>query len=225
MTSQVSVLDAVIGLRLGSFEVDARFSASSGDVVAVMGPSGAGKTSLLRALAGLVPLDSGRITLGGDVLDDPQLDCFVAPEDRRVAMVFQDHLLMPHLDALDNVAFGLRVRGAARRAARADAAVWLDRLGLRDKHDAKPAQLSGGQAQRVALARALAVKADLLLLDEPFAALDDTTRDQACEEVRRYLSSFRGVAVLVTHDGADVQHFGARALVLHAGHGEADCDA
>ncbi len=125
---------------------------------------------MLRALAGLVPLSGGRVVLDGRVLDDPAASRRVPPEQRSIGYVFQNYLLFPHLDVLDNVAFGPRCRGADKARARARARSWLERLGLAEVAGERPGSLSGGQAQRVALARALAIEPRLLLLDEPLAA-------------------------------------------------------
>jgi len=143
-----------------------------GRTLALLGPNGAGKSTALRALAGLQPLAAGRVQLGDRVLDDPADRTFVRPEDRSVGVVFQDYLLFAHLSALENVAFGLRARGLPRRVAQDTARTWLRRVGLTERDRSKPRTLSGGQAQRVALARALATEPELLLLDEPLAALD-----------------------------------------------------
>src|SRR5438067_8208200 len=140
---------------------------SAGELVAVLGPNGAGKTSLLRALAGLLPLSGGRVTLDGAVLEDPAQGIRVPTEQRPIGLVFQDYLLFPHLSVLENVAFGLRARGAGRRSARADAEQWLDAVGAADVAGARPTTLSGGQAQRGALARALASRPRPPLLDAP----------------------------------------------------------
>src|SRR5262245_3457396 len=168
----VTLLDAHIVVDRGTFRLDLPISVAAGEVVALLGPNGAGKTTALRALAGLLPLTAGHIRLASRVLDEPPNRAPVPPERRSIGVVFQDYLLFPHLTALDNVAFGPRRHGVARRAAREQAAGWLDRVGLTGYAHRKPRHLSGGQAQRVALARALAVGPQLLLLDEPLAALD-----------------------------------------------------
>ncbi|MFE1337382.1 ABC transporter ATP-binding protein [Streptomyces sp. NPDC058733] len=204
-------LDARLVVDRGSFRLDAALSAAPGDVVALLGPNGAGKTTALRALAGLVPLTGGRLRLDGADLDR------TPPESRPVGVVFQDYLLFPHLTALDNVAFGPRCRGASKAQARAEAAVWLDRMGLAGHAGAKPRRLSGGQAQRVALARALATRPRLLLLDEPLAALDARTRLEVRAQLRRHLAGFEAVAVLVTHDPLDAMVLADRLVVIEHG--------
>ncbi len=160
----------------------------------VLGPSGAGKTVLLDALAGFRAAASGRILLG-----DRDITA-LSPEARRIGLVFQDYALFPHLSVLENVRFGLRARGD-RDPGRARA--MLDRLGIGHLAGRRPASLSGGERQRVALARALVVEPDLLLLDEPLSALDAPTRDDVREDLRRLLAGFRIATVFVTHDQSE----------------------
>jgi molybdate transport system ATP-binding protein len=210
-------LDAALGVDLGGFTLDAELTIAPGTTTAIVGPNGAGKTTLLRALAGLVALSRGRIALGGAVLDDPGLGKYLPPERRPIGVVFHDNLLFPHLDALDNVAFGLRQRGHRRAPARRLAAGWLARVGLDDRARARPAELSGGQAQRVALARALALEPKMLLLDEPLAALDATTRNDMRRHLRTHLATFVGVRVLITHDPVDAAVLADHVVVLDGG--------
>jgi molybdate transport system ATP-binding protein len=210
-------LAAHVSLRLGTLDLDAGLEVGPGETLGVLGPNGAGKTTLLRALAGLHALTRGAVSLDGLTLEEAATGTFVAPEDRSVGVVFQDPLLFPNLSALDNVAFGLRARGARRSAARREAEAWLSRIGLSDHSASRPAQLSGGQAQRVALARALATRPRLLLLDEPLAALDATARPAMRRELRRQLTEHEGVRVLVTHDPLEAAALADRLLVLEAG--------
>ncbi|MFF9498134.1 ABC transporter permease [Streptomyces sp. NPDC014656] len=185
--------------------------AGPGTTIAVVGPNGAGKTTLLRALLGLTPRAHAALTLGGtDVTALP-------PHRRRVAWVPQDGALFPHLTALANTAYGLRSQGVARAEARREAREWLDRLGVGHLAHRRPAQLSGGQAQRVALARALAARPRLLVLDEPLAALDQTTRAHVRHTLRTHLAGFGGVCLLVTHDPVEAVSLADRVLVLDGG--------
>ncbi len=210
-------LVAAVEVRLGPLHLAVELDVGPGRTVAVVGPNGAGKSTLLRALAGIQSLAGGRVVLDGRVLDDVASGEHVPAEDRSVAVVFQDHLLFAHLSALDNIAFGLRSRGAAKAAANRSAAGWLERLGLADHAGARPAQLSGGQAQRVALARALATEPRLLLLDEPLAALDASTRPETRRELRRVLESYDGARVLVTHDPLEAGALAERLVVVEEG--------
>jgi len=210
-------LQADVHITAGRFELDVALAVEPGRTVAVIGPNGAGKTTLLRALAGLAPLDAGRVALDGRVLDEPASGVFVAPEHRPVSVVFHDQLLFPHLNAVDNVAFGLRARGVRRARARAVAREWLGRVQLGGREAAFPAELSGGQAQRVALARALAVEPSLLLLDEPLAALDARVRTDVRRELRAHLAEFSGVRIIVTHDPVDAAALADDVVVLEHG--------
>jgi molybdate transport system ATP-binding protein len=210
-------LAAQVRVDRGAFALDVEVSVEPGETVAVLGPNGSGKTTLLHALAGLVPIDAGRITLDGIVLDDVATQVTIPTERRPVAVVFQDLLLFPHLTALENVAFGLRCHGESRGDARRIARKWLERMDLADRVDAKPTALSGGQAQRVGLARALAVEPRLLLLDEPLAAVDVQARAQLRRDLRKHLTSFGGIRLLVTHDPLEAFALADRVIVLESG--------
>ncbi|QIB45968.1 ABC transporter permease [Streptomyces aureoverticillatus] len=185
--------------------------ADPGTTIAVVGPNGAGKTTLLRALLGLTPRAHADLRLG-----DSDVTA-LAPHRRKVAWVPQDGALFPHLNALGNTAYGLRAQGVPRGAARRAAQEWLDRLGIGHLAHRKPAQLSGGQAGRVALARALAARPRLLLLDEPLAALDQTTRSHVRHTLRGHLDGFGGVCLIVTHDPVEAVSLADRVLVLDEG--------
>ncbi|MFF5551860.1 ABC transporter ATP-binding protein [Streptomyces olivaceoviridis] len=208
---QPSGLDARLVVDRGAFRLDVTLKAAPGEVLALLGPNGAGKTTALRALAGLTPLSDGHLHLDGTPLTR------TPAESRPVGVVFQDYLLFPHLSALDNVAFGPRCQGVRKAEARAQAAAWLERMGLTAHAGAKPRGLSGGQAQRVALARALATRPRLLLLDEPLAALDARTRLEVRAQLRRHLAEFEAVSVLVTHDPLDAMVLADRLVVVEHG--------
>lgn len=210
-------LQAHVVLRKGTLQLDAELLAEAGEVVVLLGPNAAGKTTLLRALAGLIPLESGRVELGGVVLEEPSSGAYTLTAQRSVGVMFQDYLLFPHLSALENVAFGLRSRGVPRREARLRAADWLERVGLAEQAAAKPKALSGGQAQRVALARALATDPSLLLLDEPLAAMDAGARISLRRDLRRHLASYPGICIMVTHDLVEALSLADRMVVMEGG--------
>jgi molybdate transport system ATP-binding protein len=194
-------LAADLVVRRGdTFRLEVELSIPPGTTVALLGPNGAGKSTAVSAIAGLLPIDSGRIALNGPVLDAPATGVFVPAEERRIGVVFQDYLLFPHLTVLENVSFGLRSRGVRRDEAVDRSRRWLDRLGLAGLEQRHPPDLSGGQAQRVALARALVTDPDLLLLDEPLAALDVTTRTELRHTLEEHLAQFAGPRLLITHD-------------------------
>ncbi len=202
--------------RGSGFRLDLALRIGPGEVVALLGPNGAGKTTALRALAGLLPVTAGEVRLDGTVWDAPPR-VFVPAERRFAGVVFQDYLLFDHLSALENVAFGLRAQGAERAFARARAREWLARVGLGEFAGVRPRSLSGGQAQRVALARALATEPALLLLDEPLAALDASSRLHIRSELARHLGEYPGHTLLVTHDPLDAMVLADRIVIVEEG--------
>ncbi len=210
-------LAADVAVRLGRLDLRAALDASADEVVALVGPNGAGKTTLLRVLAVLTPIDDGTVKIGDLVLDDAIAGIHLAPERRPVGVVFQDHLLFPHLSVLDNVAYGLRARGVRPAEARRRAGGWLERIGLLDHASSRPATLSGGQAQRVALARALVTEPSLLLLDEPLSAVDIAAKADLRRQLRDDLSAQPSVRIVVTHDPVDAMALADRLVVLEEG--------
>lgn len=210
-------LDANIALDRGRLHLEAVLQATRGETIAVVGPNGAGKSTLLLALAGLLPLSTGRVSLSGRTLEDTARGIRVPPERRPVGVVFQEYLLFPKMSVLDNLAFGLRARGGSHAAADEAARIWLERLRLSDRAGARPHQLSGGEQQRVALARALITEPELLLLDEPLAALDAGTRARMRRDLRSELAGFDGVRLVVTHDPLEAMLLGDRVMVVEDG--------
>ncbi|WP_082399926.1 sulfate/molybdate ABC transporter ATP-binding protein [Gordonia phthalatica] len=206
-------LHAQIIVDRAGFALSAAFDVPAGDCLAILGPNGAGKSTILGALAGLVPM-TGEIRVGDRVLDGT---AHVPPEQRRIALLEQKPRLFPHLSVLDNLAFGPRSQGRSRREARAVAEGWLERIGLPGVGSWKPARLSGGQQQRVAIARALAAEPEVLLLDEPFAALDAESAPTIRRMLAEELSRTGTTSVLVTHELSDAWQSASRCLVLDRG--------
>lgn len=207
-------------LRSGAriFELSARFESASQRVV-IHGPSGAGKSQLLKALAGLARPDHGRIELAGRRLFDSGAGVDVAPQRRRVAYLFQDYALFPHLNVRQNIGFGLQ-RGWRNPWSGVDGetiAYWLRAFELEHVAHQLPHELSGGQRQRVALARALAPRPDALLLDEPFAALDHGLRDRMRAELDALQRKLAIPMILITHDPEDASVFGDHVLRMEQG--------
>jgi len=185
----------------------------AGRIGCLLGPSGCGKTTVLRAIAGFEPVRGGGVWLDGQLHSSPLTH--VAPEQRRVGMMFQEYALFPHLDAAHNVAFGLRRLGAAARRARVSELLAL--VGLPDCAERYPHELSGGQQQRIALARALAPAPRLLLLDEPFSNLDLATRERLTSQVRDILRGAGQTAILVTHNEAEARAMADVVGTMHNG--------
>ncbi|HEY3111803.1 MAG TPA: ABC transporter ATP-binding protein, partial [Chloroflexota bacterium] len=205
------MLEVDVRKRLGSFELRACFAAERGTTV-LFGHSGSGKSLTLAAVAGLARPDAGRICLDGEVLLDLARGVDLAPERRRVGYVPQGYALFPHLTVAQNVAYGLPRAEAAGRVAEA-----IRRLRLEGLERRRPDQISGGQAQRVALARALVVRPRLLLLDEPFAALDAEIRRALRAELGELRRQLDIAVLFVTHDLAEAHAVGDRVAVFDAG--------
>jgi ABC-type sulfate/molybdate transport systems ATPase subunit len=201
--ASLTLEEIVVPLR--SFRL--RLSLDVDSTMALVGPSGAGKTTVLRAIAGLVRPASGRITSGGEVWFDGELDTSLAPDRRRVGLVFQDYALFPHLTVRQNVEYARRHK----------ADEYLDRFSIRHLERARPPELSGGERQRVALARALARDPDVLLLDEPLSALDAHTKADVRSELHELLAGLGIPVLLVTHDFEDAAALADRVGVIVEG--------
>jgi molybdate transport system ATP-binding protein len=210
-------LQADVRLTRGLLHLGVKLCAQPGQIIAVLGPNGSGKTTLLQTLAGLIRCQQGRIDVTGSLWDCPAKKVWMPPEQRRTGLVLADHLLFPHLSVIENVGFGPRCRGVPRARARARARAELDALGLGERQNVRPRELSTGQAQKVALARALATDPALLLLDEPLSALDPTTRAQTRADLGVRLHGFDGITILVTHDPLDALSLADRLVFIEAG--------
>jgi molybdate transport system ATP-binding protein len=217
VTGSGSGLHAAVTVVRPAFTLDVALEVAPGEVLAVLGPNGAGKSTLLDVVAGLLRPDAGRVELAGRVLTDAAARVFVPPNRRGVGLLAQQPLLFPHLSALANVAFGPRAQGVARRAAEAAARALLDDVDVGSLADRRPGQLSGGQQQRVALARALAAGPELLLLDEPLAALDVDATPAMRALLRRTVHDGERTALLVTHSALDALVLADRVVVLTEG--------
>jgi sulfate transport system ATP-binding protein len=182
-----------------------------GDLLALLGPSGSGKTTLLRIIAGLEVADSGKVRLGGE--DITQL----SPRERNVGFVFQHYALFRHMTVADNVGYGLRVRGTPKAKIRARVKELLGLVRLEGLDERYPSQLSGGQRQRVALARALAMEPKVLLLDEPFGALDAKVRQELRDWLRKLHDELHVTSIFVTHDQQEAMELADRVVVMNRG--------
>lgn len=211
-------LSVDLGIARGALWIHVDFEAMEGETIALLGPNGSGKSTVVACLAGLLDPEEGWISLDHQLLADARSGRSIPPEERPIGVVFQGALLFPHLSAIENAAFPLRARGIDKTAARERAHVLLDRLGFpAAREDARPKDLSGGEAQRVALARALIHEPRLLLMDEPTSSLDVRTRAEIRPLIRSILDGFAGVRVLVTHDPVEAMTLADRIVVLEDG--------
>jgi molybdate transport system ATP-binding protein len=210
-----TALDVAVTRRIGEFELDVAFSVESG-ISVLFGPSGAGKSLTLALIAGLLRPDTGTIEINGDVVTDCARRIYVSTQERRIGMVFQDGLLLPHRSVLDNVALAVR-QTSGRRARREIALSWLERVGAQELAERRPNSLSGGQRQRVALARGLAGDPTIVLLDEPLSALDSAVRSELRDLIREVIISSGVPAVLVTHDIEEAEELGDVVIAYDIG--------
>lgn len=211
------MLIAQLDTYLNTFHLEVSFSAEAGKTTVLIGESGAGKSTVLRILAGLLHPQRGHISLEDVVYFDSERRILVLPQERPFGYVFQDYVLFPHLSVFENVAFGLRAQHLPRQLIRQRVGEALERVRLTGFDQRRPTQLSGGQQQRVALARALALQPQLLLLDEPLAALDVQTRREIRQELRSILADIGITTIMVTHQYVEALLFGHHILVLDQG--------
>jgi molybdate transport system ATP-binding protein len=201
-------------IQRGECAFDLQEEIFPGEVVAVVGPNGSGKSTLLSVVSGLLRIADGLLSLDGRCLDSFVDDVYVSPEDRKVGMMFQSLHLVGQLTVVDNVGLALRARGSSRNDARVLAQQHLDAVGAAHLAHRKASELSGGEAQRVALARAIATRPAVLLLDEPLSAIDTGSKETLRAVLESVLSSFSGIALLVTHDLVDVESLASRSIRL-----------
>jgi molybdate transport system ATP-binding protein len=211
------MLHVVLDTHVDAFRLDLQFSAEAGKTTVLLGESGAGKSTVLRHIAGLCHPRRGRISLGTRTYFDSDRHLLIPPQDRPFGYVFQDYVLFPHLSVFENVAFGLRAQHLPRATIARWVAEALEQVHLVGFDRRLPCQLSGGQQQRVAIARALALHPQLLLLDEPLAALDVQTRREVRQQLYRLLAEIRLTTLLVTHQYLEACLFGHHILVLDHG--------
>ncbi len=209
----LDIINASVGYQQQTLIKAINFQLTHNEIGCLLGPSGCGKSTLLRCIAGFETLISGEIKLAAKTLDNTQT--IQAAEKRPIGMMFQDNALFPHLSALKNVTFGLH--HLSKDTAKAQAMTWLDRVGLADKAQSLPHELSGGEQQRVALARAIAPQPKLVLLDEPFSSLDADLREFLSREVRDILKTEKITALLVTHDQDEAFAMADKIGVIQAG--------
>ena len=201
-------------IQRGECAFDLQEEIFPGEVVAVVGPNGSGKSTLLSVVSGLLRLADGSLSLDGRCLDSSVDGVYVSPENRNVGMMFQSLHLVGQLTVVDNVGLALRARGSSRNDARVVAQQHLDAVGAAHLAHRKASELSGGEAQRVALARAIATRPVVLLLDEPLSAIDAESKEPLRAVLEGVLSSFSGIALLVTHDLVDVEFLASRSIRL-----------
>ena len=211
------MLEAVMIKHLRDYTLDFTLRAESGRITVLMGTNGSGKSTALNIIAGLLPADTASITLNGEYLCETREGFEIPAEDRRIGYVLQNPAVFPHMTVQDNVAFGLRSRRIPKQETTKRADTWMERMHIADLAKVKAGNLSGGQKQRVALARALATDPGLLMLDEPFTALDSESTQTVKVLTRQYVRDLDIPCILVTHRVADSAEIGDRACVLCQG--------
>ena len=211
------MLEIDVNKRLRDFSLAVDLDVARGEILMLVGDNGCGKTSLLNLIAGISSPDTGRIVLNGKTLFDSEIKEDVAPEERNIGYVFQSYALFPHMSVYENVAFGLRARRLSAKEIDLMVKDRLDEASLWEIRNAKASSISGGQKQRVALARALIIEPELLLLDEPLAALDVRRQEAMRRELKERLHDCHVPSIIVTHDIRDVSCIGDRACLLERG--------
>jgi molybdate transport system ATP-binding protein len=207
--------DVNVELRRGDFALKIAFQAATG-LTALFGPSGAGKTSVLNMIAGVLKPARGRIVVGGQVLFDSADHINMKPEYRKVGYIFQDARLFPHLSVRGNLLYGYKLTGEAGRYAAPDHII--DVLGIAALMDRQPVSLSGGEQQRVAIGRAILTSPRLLLMDEPLASLDDARKQEILPYIERLRDELKIPILYVTHTRAEVERLAAAVIVIESGH-------
>jgi molybdate transport system ATP-binding protein len=214
-TATADILRVDIRVEREAMPVCAAFEIPAHSTLALIGPNGSGKSTIAHAIAGLIPGVIGTITLGDQAFDSDADR--LAIRDRRIGCVFQSPMLFGHMRVIDNVAYGIRAAGVSKRESRNRAAPFLERFGIADLAMQRADRLSGGQAQRVAIARAVAMEPRVLILDEPFAAIDAKAKIELRQLVRDILVSFPGPCLYITHDPIDALTLGDKIAVIEAG--------
>lgn len=209
-------LEINISKKLKEFTLQAELVLLDG-VLGLMGSSGSGKSMLLKCLAGIETPDSGRIVLNGRVLFDSAAKINLPPQQRRVGYLFQSYALFPNMSVAENIICGPRAKGLRQEQSQAVVQAMVSKFQLQGLEARYPRQLSGGQKQRAALARLLAVEPEVILLDEPFSALDTQLKDRLQEQLQQLLAEYGGISVLVSHDRQEIERLSDRVLFIQQG--------
>ena len=205
-----------IAKRLNQFNLQVEFNLENG-LTGLMGASGSGKSMTLKCIAGIELPDSGKIVLDGKVLFDSEAKVNLPPQKRNVGYLFQSYALFPNMNVVENILCGLQAKGLSDAEANARAQKLVEKFKLQGLEKSYPRQLSGGQKQRVALARLLAAEPEVILLDEPFSALDEDLKEDLQRELRAALAEFGGVALLVSHNKSEIKKLCKSAYVIKQG--------
>ncbi|MEN6611633.1 MAG: ATP-binding cassette domain-containing protein [Methanoregulaceae archaeon] len=211
------MLEVKLEKELRDYRFSIEFSAKPGEILIFMGRNGSGKSTTLNLISGLLCPDAGAIRLNGDTLFDSRTGIDIPVEERRIGYVFQNPAIFPHLTVSENIAYGLRCRKIARATLKATVETWLDRMVISDIRNVRAGSLSGGQRQRVAFARALATGPSLLMLDEPFTALDASSILSVKEHIRDCVRETQIPCILVTHRISDATDLGSRICLFEEG--------